>query len=125
MGPGVCLGEVRAPHPSHCFAVPGFTGCDSYWAHVGLDEILWHNRTGMGRHSENLQAKRRDLLLPEDFAGTHEYALLAISEAKTRFTAARHQTAKLDSPDLVRVVSLAFGKLDHHTLLWPFSGCEI
>ena len=51
------------------------------------------------RIGETLKARRRDLLLPSDIGSTHNYALLAISEAKTRYSAARHQTAKLDIPD--------------------------
>jgi len=49
----------------------------------------------------------------------------AISEAKTRYSAARHQTAKLDIPDLLRVVILAFDKLDPECFLWPYSGSTL
>ena len=63
----------------------------------------------------------RDLLLPFDTDFTNKFALLAISEPKTRFTVARHQSAKVDAPDLLRVLDLAFRHLDAHEKLWPFS----
>ena len=69
-----------------------------------------------------MQATRRDLLLPCDTGFTHKFALLALREPKTRFTAARHQSAKLDVPDLLQVVHLAFSRLHPLQKLWPRSG---
>ena len=66
-------------------------------------------------------AYRRDLLVPFDTDFTNKFALLAISEPKTRFTVARHQSSKVDAPDLLRVLDLAFRKLSQHEKLWPFS----
>lgn len=63
---------------------------------------------GILRTGEALNAYRYDLLLPEDTYGTNHFALLAISEPKTRYSAARHQCSKIDSPDLLRVITLAF-----------------
>ena len=77
---------------------------------------------GVLRTGEALNACRYDLLLPEDTYGTNHYALIAISEPKTRFSAARHQPTKIDSPDLLRVITLAFSKLPPHAKLWPMSG---
>ena len=74
------------------------------------------------RSGEMISASRYQLLLPEDVRNTIEHGLLTILEPKTRFTAAKHQCAKIDSPDLLQVVSLAFGSLDRTQRLWPYSG---
>lgn len=42
-------------------------------------------------------------------------------EPKTRFTAARHQSTRLDIPDLLQVATLAFEKLEPARYIWPFS----
>lgn len=52
---------------------------------------------------------------------TNRFSLLAIREPKTRFSAARHQSAKLDIGDLLEVVSMAFLRLQRHQKLWPHS----
>eukprot|EP00435_Cladocopium_sp_Y103_P038149 s1304_g10.t1 len=73
------------------------------------------------RVGEFTGALRRDLLLPCDTGYTNNFALLALREPKTRFTAARHQCAKLDIPDLLRVVHIAFARLQPHQKLWSKS----
>ena len=73
------------------------------------------------RAGELVSATRRQLLLPSDVYGTLDHALLTILEPKTRFTAAKHQCAKLDAPDLLFLVQLAFGNLQKHQRLWPLS----
>jgi hypothetical protein len=62
---------------------------------------------------------RRDLLLPSDLGGSVPFALLSIKEPKNRFTYARHQTAKADSSDLVKVIEFAFAKIPETERLWP------
>ena len=73
------------------------------------------------RAGELVSSTRRQLLLPSDVYGTLDHALLTILEPKTRFTAAKHQCAKLDAPDLLFLVQLAFGNLQKHQKLWPLS----
>ena len=73
------------------------------------------------RVGEVLGATRSDLTLPADLGGTIWFALLSIAEPKTRFRAARHQVARLDQPDLLRVVTMAFGHYAPERRLWPFS----
>ncbi|CAK9097604.1 unnamed protein product, partial [Durusdinium trenchii] len=68
------------------------------------------------------QALLRDLILPSDVEFTISYGMLQIAEAKTRYRAARHQIAKIDQPQLLMVVSLAFEKLKPEFKLWPLSG---
>ena len=79
----------------------------------------------MGRpdsHWRSPASLREDLVLPRDADFSANYALLQISEPKTRFRTARHQVAKLDQPQLLALVALAFGKLNAGQRLWPFSG---
>lgn len=90
------------------------------WVDVaGMFALTWGSLLRVG---EFLQATRRDLLLPVDTNYTNQFALLALKEPKTRFTAARHQSAKLDVPDLLRVVHVAFSRLRPSQKLWPKSG---
>ena len=77
---------------------------------------------GLLRPGEMITACRKQLLLPSDVAGSVSYALLSILEPKTRFRAARHQYAKVDIPDLLRVLELAFASVASSGKLWPFSG---
>jgi hypothetical protein len=86
---------------------------------AGMLALSWGALLRVG---EFLQATRGDLLLPCDTNYTNPFALLALREPKTRFTAARHQSAKLDVPDLLRVVHLAFSRLHPSQKLWPKSG---
>ena len=76
----------------------------------------------MLRIGEAIAAKRLQLLLPSDVEGTHDFALFSIEEPKTRFRAARHQSVKIDQPDLLRVICFCFERLRPHHRLWPFSG---
>ena len=61
-------------------------------------------------------------LLPRDVDFSTSTVLLAIKEPKTRGTGAKHQAAKLDVPDLIEVVDLAYKGLSENDSLWPFSG---
>ena len=76
----------------------------------------------MTRIGEASSALRKNLLLPSDFGWTIGYVLLQISEPKTRYKAARHQVARVDRPQLVRVIELAFRNFATADPLWPFSG---
>ena len=86
---------------------------------AGMLAISWGSLLRVG---EFLQALRKDLLLPCDTNFTNKFALIALKEPKTRFTAARHQSAKLDIPDLLQVTHLAFSRLLPQQKLWPKSG---
>ena len=84
------------------------------WPRVaGILDLTWG-----GLLRKAFAAKRPDLLLPGDVQGACDYALLSVGEPKTRYKAARHQSAKIDQPDLFRVVSLAFGSLGFSQKLW-------
>ena len=92
---------------------------------MGLDKGGGNHRALFWRHTiragEALKSFRRDLLLPDDAFCSNSFCLLAIDEAKTRFSAARHQCAKIDAPDLMVVISIAFKKLLPNEHLWPWS----
>ena len=47
--------------------------------------------------------------------------LLSVKEPKTRNTAARHQALRVDQPQLVQVVTLAFERMIPSQKLWPLS----
>ena len=77
------------------------------------------------RIGEVYQAKRRDLVLPSDVAGSNDYALIRISEPKTRYRAARHQSGKVEQPDLLMVIDIGFKGIGKDEPLWPFSGSTL
>ncbi|CAE7800728.1 unnamed protein product, partial [Symbiodinium sp. CCMP2456] len=77
---------------------------------------------GMLRIGEVLGACRKSLVLPRDVGGTVDFALFSIEEPKTRFRSARHQSVKIDQPDLLKVIELSFGELCSTSRLWPYSG---
>lgn len=92
------------------------------WGWIQVAGILALSWGGVTRIGEAVSASRADLLLPSDFGWTINYVLLQISEPKTRFRAARHQVARLDQPQLVQVVELAFRNFSKADFLWPHSG---
>ena len=121
---------VKSEPPIHHTALPfqvllAILSTSLMWGWVGFAGVVGLTWGAVLRIGETLKARRADLLLPADFSDASNYAVLAISEAKTRFSSARHQAAKLDIPDLVRLVSLAFAKLDPQCPLWPFSGSTL
>lgn len=86
---------------------------------AGVIALSWGGTTRIG---EAMSALRSHLVLPADVDFTADYILSQIREPKTRFRAARHQVAKLDQPQLVKVVEIAFQHLKPYQKLWPFSG---
>ena len=80
--------------------------------------LIWG---GLLRIGEAQSATRRDLLLPVDVGYTADFILLSIKEPKTRFSAARHQSVKIDQPDLVNLIALGFQQLPPGECLWNMS----
>lgn len=74
------------------------------------------------RPGEIFASSRAELLLPRDVDNTIAFGLLAIQEPKTRRTGAKHRAAKIDIPDLLKVVDFCFGHLAPSAMLWPWSG---
>ena len=99
-----------------CISVSVAWGWDKV---AGSLALMWG---GLLRAGEFISATRAQLMLPRDAQGTVNFALLSIPEPKTRLTAARHQVAKLDIPDLLCVTDMAFGDLLPQDKLWMGSG---
>ena len=91
----------------------------------GWDRVAGCLGLGWGallRAGELISAVRSQLLLPSDVFFSSSFCLFSIWEPKTRFTAAKHQSAKLDASDLVDLAELCFSDLDPSQRLWPYSG---
>ncbi len=117
----------RKVEPSvHHIAMPGvvllslLSTCFAWgWTRLaGCFALMWG---GLLRPGELTNATRGDLLLPDDVQSRMPFCLLAIKEPKTRFSNARHQSAKVDVPDLLQVIRLAFLDLSDSSFLWPYS----
>eukprot|EP00435_Cladocopium_sp_Y103_P064648 s276_g26.t1 len=93
-----------------------------YWGWIKEAGILALSWGGLTRIGEALSATRKQLVLPRDIEFTADFVLLQIDEPKTRYRAARHQVAKVDQPQLMAVLDIAFGRMKPHQRLWPFSG---
>lgn len=123
----VAFAWVRSEPPSHRLALPwqvflAMVALSLSWGWImvsGALSLMWG---GLLRPGELLASRRSDLLLPLDTNYTNSFALLAIEEPKTRYTAARHQCAKIDSEDILRILELSYRGLRPHEKLWPFSG---
>lgn len=92
------------------------------WGWFRFGGCLALSFAGLLRPGELLKSTRADLLLPLDCGNTISYGMLAIREPKSRFTNARHQSVKIDIPDLLEVVELTLGSLAPCQKLWPHSG---
>eukprot|EP00435_Cladocopium_sp_Y103_P044820 s2497_g12.t1 len=80
---------------------------------------------GVCRIGEVLQATRDDLILPQDSAPGTFFVLLRIGEPKTRGRAARHQSARVDQEDIIRLLIAVYGKCDSTDKLWPLSAATL
>ena len=89
---------------------------------AGCFALMW---AGLLRPGELLAAKRSDLLLPMDGDKTLPFGLLAINDPKTRYSVARHQSAKIDMADLLGLVEAFLGPLPPQANLWPMSGSTL
>ena len=118
---------VRLEPSSHHIAMPSLIlmsmlATSLMWGWLAFAGCLALGFGGLLRPGEFLSGIRKDLLLPADIDFSIDYVLYSIQDPKTRFTQARHQSSKIDSPDLVLVVQAAFGRLQPHQRLWPMSG---
>ena len=117
---------LRQEPPEHHLAMPWQVAIAlvtvallyGWTAAAGVIALCWG---GLARVGEAVGARRADLVLPEDTGQDVGFALLAVKEPKTRFKAARHQSLRVDQPQLLRVLQLAFSKLGPTDKLWPYS----
>lgn len=77
------------------------------------------------RIGEVTNALRSDLIMPSDVSHSVDYVLIRLKEPKTRYRAARHQSGKLEQPDLIEIVRIGFQKLLPGEKLWPLSGSTL
>ena len=127
---GLAFSWLREEPPVHHTAMPWqilaamLTVCLVYgWTQVaGVLALSWG---GLARVGEVMAAYRRDLVLPEDVGENLTYALMAVKEPKTRFQTARHQCIKVDQPQLVAIVKLAFSNFEPDMKLWSWSGSTL
>ena len=72
-----------------------------------------------------MAAKRRDLVLPSDGVPGRSFALLQIPMPKTRGVAAKHQAARIDPGDVVKLISSVFGRFEQDQPLWGLSTASL
>ena len=118
---------VRLEPSSHHIAMPSLIlvsmiATSLMWGWLAFAGCLAVGFGGLLRPGEFLSGIRRDLLIPADIDNSIDFVLFTIQDPKTRFTQARHQSSKIDSPDLVDVIQTVFGRLGPHQRLWPMSG---
>ena len=89
---------------------------------AGVLAIGWG---GLARVGEVLAAKRSHLVLPADVGGASSAVHISDMEPKTRYRAARHQCLKIDQPQLVQVIELAFTSLRPEDKHWTMSGSTL
>eukprot|EP00439_Symbiodinium_sp_Y106_P080132 s833_g18.t2 len=75
----------------------------------------------MARAGEVLHAFRHCLFLPSDVRLSTSCVTLTIPEPKARYKAARHQSLKVDHPDLIEIIEFAFAGLSPGDKLRPMS----
>ena len=95
--------------------------CALLWGWTDVAGVLALAWGGLARIGEVFASCRRDLVLPSDTGEASGSLLLSIREPKIRNTAARHQALRVDQPQLVQVVTLAFENRPKACKLWPFS----
>ena len=95
------------------------------WGWLSVAGVLGLTWAGVLRIGEVLQAKRTNLILPGDGAPEDRFALLQIHAPKTRGHGAKHQAARVDQEDIVRLLIAAFGSLKPNEMLWSFSAATL
>ena len=116
----------REEPPTHHSALPwqvlaALLSVSITWGWIRVAGIIALAWGGLARIGEVLAAKRKHLVLPADTGDDAQVVYMSVMEPKTRFRAARHQCLKVDQPQLVRLICLAFGNLDPDEKLWLMS----
>ena len=117
---------LRQEPPVHHLAMPwqllvAMLSTAMAWGWISEAGVIALGFGALARIGEVFAARRSDLLLPRDFGFTLDYALLKIDEPKTRFRGARHQSARIDHPQLLKIIELAFYDLRKVDRLWKHS----
>lgn len=103
---------VDEPHQRHpalpasiLLSVMSLAICWGWVLEAAIFGLAW---SGLLRVGEVISAVRADLILPSDAAPGTSYILVKIKEPKTRGRGARHQSAKVEPEDLMRLISAVF-----------------
>ena len=89
---------------------------------AGIFAMSWGALLRIG---EIFHAVRGDLVFPADVQHSIDHVLIKIKDPKTRYRAARHQSSKLEQPDLIKVAEIGLQGLGKSDRLWHLSGSTL
>lgn len=111
-------GEPGSHHP----AMPAFSALALLWGWAQESAIFLLAWAGILRVGEVLNGLRSDFVLPSDSTAGIGYALFQIRHPKTRGSAAKHQSARIDPKDVISLLAAVFGNWPGDKKLWSLSG---
>eukprot|EP00438_Fugacium_kawagutii_P024998 Skav224819 [mRNA] locus=scaffold613:5807:6922:+ [translate_table: standard] len=118
--------EPHTHHPAMPLVVVLAVSCLALlWGWPNEAAIFLLTWCGLLRVGEVLNALRSDLILPTDSAPGVHHVYLQIRQPKTRGSAARHQSARVDPQDVIRLLIAVFGRKPRHEKLWLGSGSTL
>lgn len=118
--------EPHSHHPAMPLVVVlAFSSLALLWGWPQEAALLLLTWCGLLRVGEVLSAFRSDLILPTDTAPGVQHAFLQIRQPKTRGSAAKHPSARVDPIDVIRLLIAVFGRKPKHEKLWTFSGSTL
>ena len=91
------------------------------WGWPYVASVLCIGWSGIMRIGEVIMARRSDLVLPCDSAPGLRCILVKIRSPKTRGRSAKHQSARIDPCDLVRLITAVYKNFDEDQQIWPYS----
>ena len=114
MGPCVRVAPAGATRTSFGTSLASFALFAFNLFELGLGQSRWYHSTFVWQLGKNWRSSQRgpagfDPSIGRDVDFSMAYGLLQIAEPKTRYRAARHQTAKIDQPQ--KVVEIGFQNL--------------
>ncbi len=123
----LAFGWVQSEPSNHHVAMPfqillAVLSVSALWGWLNFGGCVALAFSSFLRPGEFLGALRKQLMLPIDVGNTVDFGLFSIWEPKTRYSAARHQSTKIDIPDMLQYVQLTLGPLKKDQRLWPMSG---
>ena len=96
-----------------------------FWGWPQVAAVFGLAWAGVLRIGEVLQATRSDLVLPKDAIAGTSFALLKIKEPKTRGRHARHQSARIDPVDIIKILEIAYERAEKQSPLWSQSAATL
>jgi hypothetical protein len=102
--------------------MPAFSALALLWGWAQESAIFLLAWAGILRVGEVLNGLRSDFVLPSDSTAGIGYALFQIRHPKTRGSAAKHQSARIDPKDVISLLAAVFGNWPGDKKLWSLSG---